>query len=113
MLSVLAPARVFEILVGISLFSALATWAIIFATHLAFRRQRTDRERSPIRLRGGPAVPLIAIALILSVMATMAFVAPFELAPLAGLPFLAALLLAHAAIRRRHGRMAATTRLES
>ncbi|QDQ16468.1 amino acid permease [Streptomyces spectabilis] len=108
-LSAFAPARAFEILVGISLFSALASWVIIFATHLAFRRRRADLGGAPIRLRGGPAIPLIAIMMLLSVMATMAFVAPFKLAPLVGVSFLAVLLLAHSAMRR--GR-AVTTKLD-
>ncbi|MFC5187224.1 amino acid permease [Actinomadura harenae] len=104
-MSAFAPVRAFEILVGISLFNALATWILIFATHIAFRRRGGGVVGTPTRLRGGVAIPLAAIGVLLAVLVTMGFVPPFRLAPLTGVPFLVALLLVHLILHRRRGRM--------
>ncbi|MEV0598787.1 amino acid permease [Streptomyces sp. NPDC050315] len=70
--------------------AVISTWIIILLTLMAFRRHR-DRPASTLRLRGGRAVPVLAIIALLSVLATGLRVPEMLVADALGLPTLAVL----------------------
>ncbi|WP_308209330.1 amino acid permease [Allokutzneria sp. A3M-2-11 16] len=107
--SVFSPQQAFPLLIGAALFSGLAAWIIIFATHFAFRRAR-EREGappSPIRLPGAPVTSGLAALVLVAVLVTTGFTDQFFVAWLAGPPFLLLLVLAYLPVRRRAAARAA------
>jgi L-asparagine transporter-like permease len=96
-LSVLAPAKSFILMVAISSFGALFTWMMIFVTHYCFRRARTRAGAAPLpfRMAGFPYTTLLGAGLMAAVLLTTLFTSQFRLTLVFGLPFLAALVLAY------------------
>ncbi|MGW0517204.1 amino acid permease [Crossiella sp. NPDC003009] len=103
LVSVLSPAEAFPLLVGLALFGALVAWILIFATQLAFRRQRAAAglPPSPVRLPGAPYTTVAAMLFVAAVLVTTAFTEQFATAWLAGVPFLLMLVGAYLLSRRR------------
>ncbi|MFD7922242.1 amino acid permease [Streptomyces sp. NPDC059740] len=82
--------------------AVIATWIIILLTLLAFRRD-PGRPASALRLRGGRAVPLLAVAALLSVLATGVRVPQMRTADILGIPALAVLSGVYYLRRHRPG----------
>jgi len=101
--SVFAEDTAFPLLMGLALFGALVTWLIIFASQLAFRRQRAAAglPASPVRLPGAPVTTVLAMVFIAAVLVTTPFTEQFSTAWQAGVPFLLVLCAAYAIARRR------------
>ncbi|MEH3157641.1 MAG: amino acid permease [Sphingomonas taxi] len=88
------PDDAFGVMIAVSIFGALFTWGMIFATHLAFRR----RHGAPagFRMWGYPWVSLAGLSAIVAVLATTPFTAAFALTLVYGVPFLAVLAAVYA-----------------
>jgi L-asparagine transporter-like permease len=101
--SATSPDTAFPIMLGIALFGALLTWLIIFASQLAFRRQRAAEglPPSPVRLPGAPVTTVLAMLFIAAVLLTTPFTEQFNIAWKAGVPFVGLLVVAYFAVRRR------------
>lgn len=101
--SVSSPSTAFPLLLGLALFAALVTWLIIFASQLAFRRQRAAQglPASPVRLPGAPATTVVAMLFVSAVLLTTPFTEQFSTAWKAGVPFLLLLCGAYFVIQRR------------
>jgi L-asparagine transporter-like permease len=108
-LSVVAPASAFLMMVGISVFGAMFTWMMIFVTHYFFRRARIKdgSAPAPFRMWGFPATTLLGAVLMAALLVTTAFTGAFRLTLAFGLPYLALL----AAIYGLHYRQRTTTRM--
>jgi len=104
-LSVVAPAGAFLMMVGISVFGAMFTWLMIFVAHYCFRRRHQRAGGAPARFRmwGFPFTTLLGAALMAALLVTTAFTEPFRMTLVFGLPYLALL----AAIYQRRFRAAA------
>ncbi len=104
-LSVLAPAGAFLMMVGISVFGAMFTWLMIFVAHYCFRRRYQRAGGTPVRFRmwGFPFTTLLGATLMAALLLTTAFTGPFRMTLIFGLPYLALL----AAIYQRRFRAAA------
>ena len=99
-LLVLAPRSAFTLMLAVSSFGAMFTWMMIFVTHYRFRRASAGRAGA-FRMRGFPFTTLLGAALMAAVLLTTAATAVFRPTLYFGLPFLALLWVAHAALRRR------------
>ncbi|MGW4830272.1 amino acid permease [Amycolatopsis japonica] len=99
-LAVYTGQKTFGILLALGAFGIIATWITILITLLVFRRG-TDARHSSIRLRGGPILPLLGIAGLLSVFGTGIFVDNMRLACLVGFPFVVVVGIVYAAFFRR------------
>jgi len=80
------PDRALGVMIAVSIFGALFTWGMIFATHLAFRR--AHGAPAAFRLWGYPWTSLAGLGAILAILATTPFTAPFSLTLVYGVPFL-------------------------
>jgi L-asparagine transporter-like permease len=92
-LSVISPGRAFLMMVGISVFGAMFTWMMIFATHFFFRRERLEAgaARARFRMWGFPATTLLGAGLMAALLLTTAFTDAFRMTLVFGLPYLACL----------------------
>ncbi|WP_308815099.1 amino acid permease [Sphingomonas sp. GV3] len=83
------PGAALSVMIAVSVFGALFTWGMIFATHLAFRA----RVGAPaaFRMWGYPWTSLAGLAGIVGVLAITPFTAAFGATLLYGLPFVALL----------------------
>ncbi|MCK2244662.1 amino acid permease [Crossiella sp. S99.2] len=100
LISVLSPDTAFPFLVGLALFSALGTWFLIFASHLAFRREHRDAP-APIRLAGAPYTTIGGMLFVAAVTVGTAFTEQFATVWQAGVPFVLGLTLVYLYLRRR------------
>ncbi|WP_333738163.1 amino acid permease [Streptomyces sp. IBSBF 2806] len=101
--SAVSPDDAFQLLLGIGLFGGMATWLIIFASHLAFRARRTPDgpPRPAVSLPGAPFTTVAAMVFVVGVLVASAFTGPFAIAWKVGLPFLVFLALLHPLVRRK------------
>jgi len=92
-LSVIAPASAFLMMVGISVFGAMFTWMMIFVTHYFFRRARlrAGHARESFSMWGFPITTLLGAALMAALLLTTAFTDAFRMTLVFGLPYLAVL----------------------
>lgn len=90
--NVVLPDASFALMMSIAMFGALFTWLMIFVTHIAFRRRRS--QPAPGRSGGSPGSTVGAL-LLAGVLATTPFVGPFRMTLVYGLPFLAMLTLVY------------------
>ncbi|MGJ9714023.1 amino acid permease [Actinotignum sp. GS-2025d] len=102
-LALTSPQAGFSYLYGCATVGTLLTWALVMATHIAFRRRRKQLrlELPPARLWGAPVTNLAVMAGCLAI-----FVALFWLMPVAwyaGLPYLGILLLIYVFLDRVRG----------
>jgi L-asparagine transporter-like permease len=108
LLFIFFPERAFGLMMALSIFGALFTWAMIFLTHLFFRRhQRRSGAPAPaFRLWFYPATTLSGLGLMMAIMITTWFTEIFHLTLVAGLPFIAFLAICYRLFRmkadRRH-----------
>ncbi|MPY57148.1 amino acid permease [Streptomyces spongiae] len=107
--SAVSPEDAFPVLLGAALFTGMATWLIIFATHLAYRRSGVAQAvgKPAVRLPGAPVTTLIAMAFTVLVMVLTGFVDAFSLAWKAGVPFIVVVALSYMLPARKRRRTAA------
>lgn len=85
-LFIMFPERAFTLMISVSMFGAMFCWAMIFLTHLFFRR----RHRKLF-----PYATLLGLSLMLAVIATTWFTEAFHLTLVVGVPFLILLVLVY------------------
>ncbi|GAA3515628.1 amino acid permease [Actinocatenispora rupis] len=107
--SVASPGLAFPMLLGAALFTGLVVWMIIFVTHLAFRRRRAadGAPPAPVRLPGGPVIPVVALAYAVFVVVLTAFVPGYSIAWQVGIPAMVLILASYLLVRRRRATRAA------
>jgi amino acid transporter, AAT family len=95
--AVLYPARAYVYLFGIALFGGLFVWAMIFVTHLFFRRawDAGGNRRLPVRMVGYPYTSLLGAALVVAIIATTWWVPGMRPTIISGIPWLVFLTLAY------------------
>ena len=86
----LFPDRAFTLMMAISMFGAMFTWAMIFVTHLYFRRAR-GTEKLAFRMPGAPYTTVAGLVLMVAAMGTTAFTREFRMTLVYGVPFVLAL----------------------
>jgi L-asparagine transporter-like permease len=96
LVNLLFPDQSFMLMIAISIFGALFAWMMIFLTHYRFRRYH-QRNNLPLTFRmwGFPWATLLGLGLMLSILATTAFIPDFRMTLTFGLPFIALLALAY------------------
>lgn len=94
------PETAFTLMIAISVCVAMVTWILIFATHIAYRRQARPAPGS-FRMPGAPWTSVLGGVLMTAVLLTTAFTEAFRLTLVVGVPYLAALLLVYW-LRLRH-----------
>jgi L-asparagine transporter-like permease len=101
LLFVFFPERAFGLMMALSMFGALFTWAMIFLTHFFFRRQqrRSGAPAPSFRLWFYPASTFTGLLLMLAIMLTTWFTEVFHLTLIAGIPFIAALAICYRLFR--------------
>ena len=99
---VLFPEKAFTLMVSLSMFGAMFTWMMIFATHFFFRRHHDRRGglELPFRMKFFPATTLAGGGLMLAVLVTTAFTEIFRMTLVFGVPFLVLLTLSYRFLRR-------------
>lgn len=88
------PENAFTLMVSISMFGAMFTWAMIFLTHLFFRRRHAG-EKLLFRAWGAPYTSAIGLLLMLAIMLTTIFTEMFRLTLICGIPFILLLLVGY------------------
>ncbi len=84
----LNPESGFTFMMALSMFGAMATWLLIFVTHLAFRGVTKRRgEALSYRLRLYPAASWAGAGLMVAVMVTTLFIDAFRMTLVFGIPF--------------------------
>jgi AAT family amino acid transporter len=99
---VLFPEKAFTLMVSLSMFGAMFTWMMIFATHFFFRRHH-DRNGGlalPFKMKFFPATTLLGCSLMLAVLVTTAFTEIFRMTLVFGVPFLVLLALSFRFFRK-------------
>lgn len=94
-----APGQAFGAMVAVSMSVALFAWAVIFATHLAFRRRHGPG--AAFRVRGHPWPSLFGVAAIAGLLLTTPFTAEFRWTLAWGVPFLLVVTVAFFASKKR------------
>lgn len=87
------PDTAFTFMISIAIFGALFTWAMIFVTHICFRRLHPEGARS-FRMWGAPWTSLLGALLVGAILLTTLFTAEFRMTLVYGLPLLALLAAA-------------------
>lgn len=102
------PRTAFVYLFGVSLFGGLFVWAMIFITHLRFRRmrRRAGAPKLAVELWGYPYTSWLGTAFIVGILVTTLWVPGMQPTLWVGLPWLALLWLIFY-LRRRRGRLPA------
>jgi L-asparagine transporter-like permease len=93
-LSIIAPDSAYIVMVAISIFGAIFSWIMIFVTHYFYRRSR--RHRGPaaeFQMYGFPVLTVTGMVLLLAILVSTWFTAPFRLTLIFGLPFLICLTI--------------------
>jgi amino acid transporter, AAT family len=95
--AVLYPSSAYIYLFGIALFGGLFVWAMIFVTHLFFRRawQLRGNRRLPVHMVGYPYTSLLGFGVVVAIIATTWWVPGMRPTILAGIPWLIFLSLAY------------------
>jgi amino acid transporter, AAT family len=97
-LSMLTPLA-YNYLFGIVLFGGLFVWSAILASHLRFRRQHRAADL-PVRMPFFPYAQILGLALLGAVAVSMALHADWQVAVLAGGPWLTLIVIAYFVWRR-------------
>lgn len=95
------PDTAFTFMIAVSVCAAMVSWILIFATHIAFRRQQRPRPGG-FRMPGAPWTSVAGALAMTAVLLTTAFTEAFRLTLVVGAPFFAVLLATYALrVRRR------------
>lgn len=104
-LSKLTPLA-YNYLFGITLFGGLLVWGSILASHIVFRR-RHHAEDLPVRMPFFPYAQILGLGLLATITVTMALDTEFwNIAVIAGVPWLALVVLTYVIWSRTSGRSA-------
>ena len=100
---VLFPEKAFTLMVSLSMFGAMFTWMMIFATHFFFRRHHDLKGglALPFKMKFFPVTTLLGGGLMLAVLVTTAFTDMFRMTLVFGVPFLILLTLSFRFVRPR------------
>ncbi|KQR47785.1 amino acid permease [Microbacterium sp. Leaf161] len=111
---VLNPADAFAIMFAISMFGALFTWFMIFATHVAFRRRLAARGEQPkYSVRGSRPGAIVGAVLMLAIAISTALTDEFRATLPFGLPCLAIAIGAFFLVQRQRRRARDAAPVES
>lgn len=92
----LYPDDAFPIMIALSMFGALFTWAMIFLTHFFFRRKmRQENISLKFKMPGYPIGTILGFVLIVSVTITTWFTDIFQSTLKFGIPFIIFLLITY------------------
>lgn len=94
------PDAALGIMIALSVFGALFTWLMIFASHLRFRAKNAVSVLD-LRLPGYPVMTWAGLLLVGAVMVTTVFMPAFRLTLACGVPFLALVAGLHLWTTRR------------
>lgn len=95
-------AGVFAKLMAMASFCVIVVWAMMLASHLAFRHYRRGLPRQDgFRMPAGRVLATLGIVALLSVFGTAASVSSMRLACAIGAPFMVLLVVAYLVVRRR------------
>lgn len=97
-ISVFTP-KAYTYLFGVALFGAMTVWMLILVSHFGFRR-RHDASQLPLRMPFFPFAQLLGLAVLASLLVTMAFDPDWNISWICGVPWLIVLTAAYF-IRRR------------
>ncbi|MDD7465050.1 MAG: amino acid permease [Actinomycetaceae bacterium] len=108
-LAIFTPTTAFFYLSGCATIGTLVGWAFISMTHLAFRKRRAHYEEEtgislptpPARLWGAPFTSWLVIIAAIAIYVALAV--PMPEIWIAGIPYLAALVIAYALVKKFHG----------
>lgn len=109
-LAVVAEDTAYVVIFGIAIFGALFVWIMMLVTHWVFRRSGVA---SPVRLWGAPVTSGLAALFLLAVLVSTAFIAGLDTAWMAGVPFVAVLVLIYLVVSRRASNSAASPKAGS
>lgn len=100
------PLTPLSVMMAITTFGLLATWGMIFVTHLAFRRHvRLNNEELGFKTIGYPVSSILGVVAIVAILISTLYIRPLHAALYAGIPYVILVALAYL-IRRRFGRSA-------
>ncbi|MGP9783751.1 amino acid permease [Glutamicibacter sp. AOP12-B1-11] len=96
------PEKGFTLMMALSMFGAMATWLLIFLTHLFFRRQHA-RTGEPLKYKlfFYPLGSVLGVLLMLALLVTTLFIEEFRLTLIFGIPFAAVVAGFYFLMRKR------------
>lgn len=99
---VINPDSGFTFMMALSMFGAMATWLMIFLTHLAFRR-RIKREGTVLayQLRFYPLASAIGAVMLVAILITTLFIDSFQMTLVFGVPFTLVVMGCYFLMKRR------------
>lgn len=97
-ISVFTP-KAYTYLFGVALFGAMTVWMLILVSHFGFRR-RHNASQLPLRMPFFPFAQILGLAVLASLLVTMAFDPDWNISWICGVPWLIVLTAAYF-IRRR------------
>jgi amino acid transporter, AAT family len=86
--------RAYAYLQGIALFSIIIVWMLILVSHLRFRRVHRAQDL-PVRMPFFPVMQIVGLAILSSLLLTMAFDPDWRLSWIVGVPWLGFLIVAY------------------
>jgi len=106
--ALLYPSSAYVYLFGIALFGGLFVWAMIFFTHLFFRRawDAGGHRALPVRMPGYPYTSILGMLLVVGIIVTTWWVPGMRPTILSGLPWLALISAAYFVQHRRRAGIA-------
>ncbi|UKA58379.1 amino acid permease [Arthrobacter sp. FW306-2-2C-D06B] len=97
----LNPESGFTFMMALSMFGAMATWLMIFVTHLAFRRAaKRDGTALSYKLRLYPAASWAGAILMVAIMVTTLFVEAFRMTLIFGVPFALGIVILYFVLKK-------------
>ncbi|MNN69559.1 putative proline-specific permease [compost metagenome] len=76
-------------MVAVVMFALMFVWAMIFLTHMFFRRSLKKNGLEPaFKIKGYPIYTVVGLVLMVSLMASTAMYEDFKLTLLTGVPFI-------------------------
>ncbi|MNF56413.1 Aromatic amino acid transport protein AroP [compost metagenome] len=88
-ITVLCPKEAFIWMVAVVMFALMFVWAMIFLTHIFFRRSLKKNGLEPaFKIKGYPIYTVVGLVLMVSLMASTAMYEDFKLTLLTGVPFI-------------------------
>ncbi|WP_154605819.1 MULTISPECIES: hypothetical protein [Arthrobacter] len=92
----------FTFMMALSMFGAMATWFMIFLTHLAFRKAtKRDGTALSYKLRFYPMASVIGAVMMIALLVTTLFIDAFQMTLIFGVPFVAVVVVIYYILKRR------------
>lgn len=106
---VLNPESAFTFMMALSMFGAMATWFMIFVTHLAFRRaMKHSGTVLPYKLPFYPLASAIGAIMMVALLVTTFFIDAFHMTLVFGIPFVLVVAALYFLISKRRGNILVT-----